>query len=315
MRRPELEDRITKTLEAVEKKVRIEDSAIELKADWIDAEKAARRLAGHANAAGGQQIIWIIGADDEQGKIATPTATEKANWIAQVRSRFDDQRMPELVDDVTLQHGSETVIGMLFDTSDVPYVINGPKPGTVTKEVPWRAGTAVRSASHADLLRLLVPIQKVPGLEMLTARINFDTRSGDPQKYDWSLRSVLFFYPRSSDRLSIPFHKCSIRIECDDKPDFRVQFEQLFFDGKGLIRQSSGAVLIEGPGRIELNANGRSTYSAGNAPALLRLNLSLPISEADFQAAILSEVFCQTAGAPVFGWRMRESLIDPNYFS
>jgi hypothetical protein len=45
----------------------IEDDRVELKADWPDAEKAARRVAGHANASGGGSVLWIIGLDEQRG--------------------------------------------------------------------------------------------------------------------------------------------------------------------------------------------------------------------------------------------------------
>ena len=40
-----------------------EDFLVELKRDWIDEAKAARRIAGHANAARGENILWLIGFD------------------------------------------------------------------------------------------------------------------------------------------------------------------------------------------------------------------------------------------------------------
>ena len=44
-----------------------EDFLVELKRDWIDEAKAARRIAGHANAARGENILWLIGFDEKEG--------------------------------------------------------------------------------------------------------------------------------------------------------------------------------------------------------------------------------------------------------
>ena len=35
----------------------VEDSRVELKAEWLEAEKAAPRLGGHANASRGENIL------------------------------------------------------------------------------------------------------------------------------------------------------------------------------------------------------------------------------------------------------------------
>ena len=37
-----------------------EDARVELKAEWIEAQKAARQIAGHANAARGDPILWLV---------------------------------------------------------------------------------------------------------------------------------------------------------------------------------------------------------------------------------------------------------------
>ena len=46
-----------------------EDDRVELKGEWpTDIPKAARRIAGHANASGGQSVLWVIGLDEELTK-------------------------------------------------------------------------------------------------------------------------------------------------------------------------------------------------------------------------------------------------------
>ena len=58
-----------RVLERVGNRQSVEDSKVELKAKWPDPVKAARRIAGHANAARGESILWLIGADEKQGVI------------------------------------------------------------------------------------------------------------------------------------------------------------------------------------------------------------------------------------------------------
>jgi hypothetical protein len=55
MRRAELEAWVLEVLERVEQGKPVEDSRVELKREWPDPERAARRIAGHANAARGEQ--------------------------------------------------------------------------------------------------------------------------------------------------------------------------------------------------------------------------------------------------------------------
>lgn len=42
-----------------------EDFLVELKTEWIDTKKAARIIAGHANAARGENILWLIGVNEK----------------------------------------------------------------------------------------------------------------------------------------------------------------------------------------------------------------------------------------------------------
>lgn len=49
MRKTDIEFWALSIIERVEKGQPVEDSRVELKGDWIDPKKAARRIAGHAN--------------------------------------------------------------------------------------------------------------------------------------------------------------------------------------------------------------------------------------------------------------------------
>ena len=75
-------------LKRVESGQPVEDSRVELKSTWIPPEKASRRIAGHANAAKGLPILWIIGVDEEVGIIGV-IADEFSDWFGKVKSQFD----------------------------------------------------------------------------------------------------------------------------------------------------------------------------------------------------------------------------------
>ncbi len=107
----EIESWALRVLEKVEKHSPIEDSLVELKTTWIDAAKAARRIAGHANAARGESILWLIGVDEENG-IVGANHQELSNWLSTVQSHFDgitESRMPLSVRIVKRETNTGTV--------------------------------------------------------------------------------------------------------------------------------------------------------------------------------------------------------------
>jgi hypothetical protein len=66
MRPIEIEAWVLRVVDQVKKGQPNEDRRVELKAEWIEPpEKAARQIAGHANAARGSNILWIIGLDEK----------------------------------------------------------------------------------------------------------------------------------------------------------------------------------------------------------------------------------------------------------
>jgi hypothetical protein len=83
MRSPEqVEAWVLPIVDRVRERRSIEDDRVELKADWPDIEKAARRVAGHANAAGGGSVLWIIGIDERRGVVPF-AGVDPAMWVQQ----------------------------------------------------------------------------------------------------------------------------------------------------------------------------------------------------------------------------------------
>lgn len=134
-----------------------EDSRVELKALWPDTKQAARRLAGHANASYGDNILWLIGVDEKGRAIIGADGMELATWYPQLQKEFDDNVAPHLVADVNLSAEGKSVVALLFDTSNAPYVVKVPNSDRL--EVAWREGTRTRSAMRPELLRLSSLIQ------------------------------------------------------------------------------------------------------------------------------------------------------------
>ena len=66
MKQHQIEVWVLDIVEKVEDGQPVEDSRVEFKSDWIPPEKAARRIAGHANAARGENTLWVIGLDEKR---------------------------------------------------------------------------------------------------------------------------------------------------------------------------------------------------------------------------------------------------------
>jgi hypothetical protein len=273
---------------------RNEDSTFEIKAGWVPATEAARRVAGHANAAGGHEIIWIFGLDEDSHRLVALDATDPANWFAALRSEFERGHAPRPVQHRTIHFDQGAVHACQFDTDDCPYVIKNPQHGKVaghaiSLEVPWRDGTRVRTAGRADLLKLLLPVQQIPALDVIRACLSLNTRSR-PTKA--SLNLEVFLYPREGARLSIPMHRCSATLEygaVDDQRSYR--FEETLFSntgGDGMVHSVFRGLIIEGPGSIYLTVHSDFTDSVDAIPDDLTYRVVLPTAEAEFRPAIVA---------------------------
>src|SRR4051812_36862267 len=80
----------------------VEDSRVELKTNWISPDKAAERLAAHANAARGECILWIFGIDENNRALKPIDPNEKGDWYRAVEGMFDGFA-PRLLVDVNFE--------------------------------------------------------------------------------------------------------------------------------------------------------------------------------------------------------------------
>jgi hypothetical protein len=206
MRRIEIEAWALRVMETVEANRKVEDANVELKSIWIDPVKAARRLAGHANAARGDTILWLIGVDEENGITGAP-AQELSNWFSAVQAQFDGV-YPDL-QDLVVSFKDKTIAALCFATDRAPYVVRNPAfgkmPGeSVQLEVPWREGIKTRSATRNDLLLLLSTQVVRPKVELLKCRID--------RKKDYLglyLSAEVYVVPAPNSFCVFPFHKTS----------------------------------------------------------------------------------------------------------
>jgi hypothetical protein len=175
LRPQQLEARVIELVDLVLAGKRIEDDLVECKGQWPDPQRrsSTRQLAGHANKAHGEPILWIVGLDENTHMLTHPSPIEFADWWTAISSRFDPPA-PELEHHLVVSVGErQAVTALRFLTERSPYVImGGGDDERLEREVPIRDGARTRSARRDELLRLLIPAVAPPSAQLLSARLH-----------------------------------------------------------------------------------------------------------------------------------------------
>lgn len=303
MKPHQIESWVLKIIEQVESGHPSEDSRVELKTTWIEAEKAARRIAGHANAARGAPILWIVGVDEKRNHIVGAEYEELSEWFEKVKMQFDGLS-PELFH-LNVPVEDKTVVALLFDTQRAPYVVKNPAFGreqgeTVSLEVPWREGTSIRSSKRSDLILILSPLQSIPRFEVLGGFLNAKIPQDPLTELWWTIRLELYVEPESSDLLVIPFHKCKSRCELPTigwrdfiNISLSPPYSQMMstsgsfsrIDSK-TIEKTQSEILITGAGKINFMAEVVTPLISGPIAKSIQFVISLMPSNSDGEAVI-----------------------------
>jgi len=98
-----------------------------------------------------EPILWLVGVDDKAGVVTGADRNELANWYPQLVKEFESVA-PCLAADVNIDIDGRTIVALLFETSDAPFIVK--IQGTDRLEIPWRQGTRTRSATRAEVLRV-----------------------------------------------------------------------------------------------------------------------------------------------------------------
>lgn len=262
MRTSEFEEWALRVLARIDQGQRIEDSRIELKSAWIEPVKAARRIAGHANAALGEPILWLIGVG-EDGSPTSPDFRELANWWPGVLAHL----APPLPSSQSLvvQWRDSSVVALLLDTSRAPYLFRNPSygmqgGGPVELEVPWRTMTAVHTARHEELIRMLVPQSKLPAVEILKVSLFLsgpqDRRAGrntepvEGSQNRWNLDATVYFVNRQTVPVVLAGHKHTIKLR--DPQLGELAFRPLHRGREFLV--DVGDIVVDLPTRVEFDS-------------------------------------------------------------
>lgn len=261
MRRPEVEAWVHRVLDALVDDRSVEDLLVELKSDWpTDFGKAARRVAGHANSAAAQPILWVIGADEKAKAIRGASALDTAKWYAQLKAEFADGWAPAM-QLYNIPRDGTVVAAVIFETDGVPFVVKGPQG---RDEIPWRDSTGTRSARRSEMFSMLAEQARLPDFQILFAEVTCHPTARDT--WSWEGGMDLYIAPRDHRVVTFPMHQMEAWSQEPGGSD-RVDFQRMFFRDSVTRRSDSGdfkpvhpiavdsiQVTVAGPGLIVMQA-------------------------------------------------------------
>jgi hypothetical protein len=231
MKSGEVERWVVTVVDQVERGHRVEDDRVECKRLLVDDhDKAARRIAGHANQARQDRILWVIGVDEAADPPVVgraPSEPDAADWWTRVEARFDDVAPSPTWVNVPVSE-SRSVLGVGLDTSRPPYVVRLASDNP-SREVPWREGTRIRTANRFDLLKLLVPLADRPRVSVLGGSLTVirerkDHRHTEPlDTLRWD--GTVQLYVDCVSPFVIPAHRCFGRVVFDTGHELSVEVE------------------------------------------------------------------------------------------
>lgn len=287
----EVERRALQVFDSVRGGVRYEDARVELKSALpANPAAAARRIAGHCNAARSAWVMWIIGLG-EDGRVSETRRESLGEWWPKVKGHFDGLA-PDLLDLWVPTGGDWPLLALVFDCNRRPFVWKNADYGAgdkVEREVPWREGTLVRSARRDELLRVLVPPVPVPHVEVLAAFLTFRTPTennrGDLPR--WQGNATLLFTP-TGPGVTV-FHASRICARLTDfdgscTADLSVQphsFDSPGFQQWAQVRAAHDHILVQGPGVAHVDVHAtihQRTYSPSRR-VVLDMALGLPLND------------------------------------
>lgn len=298
MRKIDVEHWVIELTDRILKKQPVEDFRVELKKEFVDdPNKMARRIAGHANAAGGDPILWVIGIDEKNSKATGVNSSDFLDWFRKIKAEFIEI-WPE-PKEINVPYNGVTLVGILFETDRAPYLIKNQSfgkagGGPISHEVPWRSATEVITAKREHLLRILVPVVKVPTLEFTSANIHFEKTNKKNMFKIW-LEAKIYVTPHNLDKLIFPNNKVSAIIglgakhrfsypsgEGEFNPEFRIvgsypkrKVEYI----SQTVSKSSSEVILTGSGMVIYNAVYEFYIDKSNFPTKLNLDIKFSFNE------------------------------------
>lgn len=280
---------------------KVEDSLVELKSVWPTPVASARRLAAQANFARGEEVLWLIGVDEKNRVACGAPQHELATWWAQVRKVFDGS-VPGITD-LVFERDGVAISLLIFETTGFPYVVRTGDEA-VSREVPWREATGVRSATRDNLVSLLAPLALTPSMEPISASLTVELHK--ESGWAWGFQGRLYAVPRIEGLTVVPYHRSVVHADLifgEGERAMPVEFEhprlgptQTLQVGRSrldmlpqsrTIESTDTEVLLHGPGMVEVRARATTFPFQVSQPS--RAEVSIRLRPAGSDAAAVAE--------------------------
>jgi hypothetical protein len=312
----EIESWALRVLEQLAKGAQPEGDTVELKAEWPNPIKTARRLAAHANAARGHDILWLIGIDEKRG-IVGANGNEFSEWWSQAETQFDG--VVPSVQLIVVSWQTKPVAALCFNTDRAPYVVKNPlfglrEGGSVEWEIPWREGAATRSATRNDVLLLLAPLRKAPKVTFLSGHVTLEQGTKQTKEVTFRVRANLYVVPSQESTVVFPYYCASVTVSprpgvelpaewitMGAGPRKKLEFGRIALasrnqphvtvnSGMDMIHATPDDIIIQVPGKIEVSASVpvESIQPDETLPIEVRISLTDIVSEAGVSIACTS---------------------------
>lgn len=274
-----------------------EDSLVELKSEWpTDFYKTARQIAGHANAARGEPILWLIGVDETLGVVEAITSppTELADWRPRIEKCFHGP-IPRLAANLTIDWNNRAFVALYFETDRAPYVVNAhpDHPRTIQREIPWRVGNRTESATHADMVQMFLP-QPVPAVAEF---VNLQVYQRE-EKWPWYIIAQILIVPPFNERVTLLDNSLSGSLYIPGAPSvFTCKSSHITaFYPPGAATLPTGGGFIERPSAVGIDLRldqEPANWTGENIEATVRFS---PIGGAPFSVSSKLEVCAPDEG-------------------
>lgn len=303
--RQQIQERALRLLDRVRKCSVREEDLVELKSAWpTPPAKVARRLAAMANASRGVPFFWLIGID-ESG-VTQPIENQLDEWWPSVSSRFEEVA-PRLTTIST-----EGIYALYFEPVDTPYLVRNPGFGVggdiAEFDIPWREATTTRSATRAQLLRILVPKSAQPLIEIRDARVSVGPSTLSPDSLTLGAYARLYLIPASRERVVMPLHLMQVRLWIAEQ-EIQTKLSARYTgtsDQGSLVIQTDRELILDGPGEAEINFSVQTAQFDFRSVPSLRMDLVLVSASAEPHEAVISAELAEAATSDAGkAWELR----------
>jgi hypothetical protein len=258
-------------VEDAEKKRPVEDLFVELKSEWCDLSNVdalrgwARQLAGQANAARGESVLWIIGVKQRHGVYGDGAQDiELSDFIAQLRSCFSGE-MPSVTDVAVPLGDGRRIMALHFATGSPPYVVKDePRKKDSKLEVPWRDSTGTRSATRNELIQMLEPLTRTPEIDLLEGNVHLRYNQHE-RNFLLKVEVRIFVAAGAGESVTLPTHRASAFLAWNNSDfEYELVTKKFFMIGrepKNTVSISDDVAVIHYPSTVAFEA---FCYSSSN---------------------------------------------------